>query len=99
MNIVVLHHQSFLDLAIQHTGAVENTFAIAVANGLSLTDDLESGEALNLEPTTINQNKDILSYYQSKKLQPATGVSHTGSSSLQLQGIGYWVISNDFKVS
>ena len=99
MNIVVLHHQSLLDIAVQHTGTVESVFAIAVANGLSLTDDLESGEALNLEPTTINQNKDILNYYQSKKLQPATGVSHTGGSSLQLQGIGYWVIQTDFKVS
>lgn len=98
MNIIVLHHQSFLDLAIQHTGSVENVFAIAVANGLSLTDDLESGEALNLEPTTINQNKDILSYYQSKKLQPATAVTQLPEIE-RLEGIGYWAISVDFKIS
>ena len=97
MNIVVLHHQSFLDLAIQHTGSVENAFLLALSNGKSLTDDLTAGEQLSLE--NAQNNKDILSYYQSKKLQPATGVSHTGGSSLQLQGIGYWVISNDFKVS
>ena len=98
MTTTILHNQSLLDLAIQHTGAVENTFAIAVANGLSLTDDLESGEALNLEPTTINQNKDILSYYQSKKLQPATAVTQLLEAE-RLEGIGYWVISNDFKIS
>lgn len=97
MNIIILHNQSFLDLAIQHTGSVENAFILALQNGKSLTDDLVAGEQLYLENT--KNNKDILSYYQSKKLQPATGVSHTGSSSLQLQGIGYWVISNDFKVS
>ena len=97
MNIVVLHHQSFLDLAIQHTGSVENAFILALSNGKSLTDDLVAGEQLTLKNT--KNNKDILSYYQSKKLQPATGASHTGGSSLQLQGIGYWVISNDFKVS
>ena len=97
MNIVVLHHQSFLDLAIQHTGSVENAFLLALSNGKSLTDDLTAGEQLSLE--NAQNNKDILSYYQSKKLQPATGASHTGGSSLQLQGIGYWVISNDFKVS
>lgn len=97
MNIVVLHHQSFLDLAIQHTGSVENAFLLALSNGKSLTDDLTAGEQLSLE--NAQNNKDILSYYQSKKLQPATGVSHTGGSSLQLQGIGYWVISNDFKIS
>ena len=97
MTTIILHHQSFLDLAIQHTGSVENAFVLALQNGKSLTDDLVAGELLSLENT--KNNKDILSYYQSKKLQPATGVSHTGGSSLQLQGIGYWVISNDFKVS
>lgn len=97
MTTIILHHQSFLDLAIQHTGSVENAFVLALQNGKSLTDDLVAGEQLYLENTKNNQ--DILSYYQSKKLQPATGVSHTGGSSLQLQGIGYWVISNDFKVS
>ena len=69
---------------------------LALSNGKSLTDDL-AGEQLTLE--NPKNNTDILSYYQSKKLQPATGVSYTGGSSLQLQGIGYWVISNDFKVS
>ena len=98
MNIVVLHHQSFLDLAIQHTGSVENAFILALQNGKSLTDDLEYGEALNLEPTTINQNKDILSYYQSKKLQPATAVILPPEAE-RLEGIGYWVIQTDFKVS
>lgn len=98
MTTTILHNQSLLDLAIQHAGSVENAFAIAVANGLSLTDDLESGEALNLEPTTINQNKDILSYYQSKKLQPATAVTQLPEIE-RLEGIGYWAISVDFKVS
>ena len=97
MTTIILHHQSFLDLAIQHTGTAENAFVLALQNGKSLTDDLVAGEQLYLENTKNNQ--DILSYYQSKKLQPATGVSHTGGSSLQLQGIGYWAISNDFKVS
>ena len=97
MTTIILHNQSFLDLAIQHTGSVKNAFVLALQNGKSLTDDLVAGEQLYLENT--KNNKDILSYYQSKKLQPATGVSHTGGSSLQPQGIGYWVISNDFKVS
>ena len=97
MNIVVLHHQSFLDLAIQHTGSVENAFLLALSNVNSLTDYLVAGEQLYLENT--KNNKDILSYYQSKKLQPATGVSHTGGSSLQLQGIGYWSIQSEFIIN
>ena len=74
MNIIVLHHQSLLDLAVQHTGSVENAFVLALQNGKSLTDDLVAGEQLSLE--NAQNNKDILSYYQSKKLQPATGVSY-----------------------
>ena len=97
MTTIILHNQSLLDLAIQYTGSVENAFVLALQNGKSLTDDLVAGEQLYLENT--KNNKDILSYYQSKKLQPATGVSRTGDSSFQLRGIGYWVISNDFKVS
>ena len=97
MNIVVLHHQSFLDLAIQHTGSVENAFDLALQNGKSLTDDLVAGEQLTLKNT--KNNTDILSYYQSKKLQPATSVSHTGSSSFQLQGIGYWSIQSEFIIN
>ena len=46
--ITILHNQSLLDIAIQHTGAVENTFAIAVANGLSLTDDLPAGAEIKI---------------------------------------------------
>ena len=49
MNIIVLHHQSFLDLAIQHTGSVENAFILALQNGKSLTDDLVAGEQLSLK--------------------------------------------------
>ena len=98
MTTIILHNQSLLDIAVQHTGSVENTFILALQNGKSLTDDLESGEALNLEPTTINQNKDILNYYQSKKLQPATAVTQLPEIE-KLEGIGYWAISVDFKIS
>lgn len=97
MNIIVLHHQSLLDLAVQHTGSVENAFVLALQNGKSLTDDLVAGEQLSLE--NPKNSKDILSYYQSKKLQPATGVSHTGDSSLQLQGIGFWAIQSEFIIN
>ena len=97
MTTIILHNQSLLDLAVQHTGTSENAFVLALQNGKSLTDDLVAGEQLTLKNT--KNNKDILSYYQSKKLQPATGVSHTGGSSLQLQGIGYWVLGYEFKIN
>lgn len=100
MKIIVLHNQSLLDLAIQHTGSVENAFDLALANNKSLTDDLQAGETINYEPTTINPNKDILSYYTAKKLQPATAINHQISTiNDKPEGVDYWAIQMDFVVS
>lgn len=95
MNINVLHSQSLLDLAIQHTGSVENAFDLALANGLSLTDDLEAGESIQLIAYGIQQNKDILNYYTAKNIQPATAIT---AAVEQPQGISYWAIGIDFIV-
>ena len=95
--ITILHNQSLLDLAVQHTGAVESVFAIAVANGLSLTDDLPAGTEIKL-PDSVNKDNDVLNYYTARRLQPATAVILL-SEEERLEGIGYWAISVDFKVS
>ena len=97
MTTIILHNQSLLDLAVQHTGAVENTFAIAVTNGLSLTDDLPAGVEIKI-PDSANKDSDVLNYYTSKRLQPATAVIMLPEEE-RLEGIGYWVIQTDFKVS
>lgn len=97
MTTIILHNQSLLDIAIQHTGAVENTFAIAVANGLSLTDDLPAGAEIKI-PDSANKDNDVLNYYTTKSLQPATAVIMLPEEE-RLEGIGYWVIQTDFKVS
>ena len=97
MTTIILHNQSLLDIAIQHTGAVENTFAIAVANGLSLTDDLPAGAEIKI-PDSANKDNDVLNYYSAKRLQPATAVIMLPEEE-RLEGIGYWVIQTDFKVS
>ena len=97
MKVNVLPLQSLLDITIQHTGAVENTFAVAVANGLSLTDDLPAGTEIQL-PDNVNKDSDVLNYYSAKRLQPATAVIMLPEEE-RLEGIGYWAISVDFKVS
>ena len=97
MTTIILHNQSLLDLAVQHTGAVESVFAIAVANGLSLTDDLPAGAEIKI-PDSVNKDSDVLNYYTAKRLQPATAVILPPEEE-RLEGIGYWVIQTDFKVS
>lgn len=102
MKITTLHNQSLLDLATQHTGSVENAFGIAVANGISLTDDLTIGSRLNI-PNDLTKNNDILSYYTAKNIQPATAIQMITAADDHLaqrqEGISAWAINYDFKVS
>ena len=99
MKVIVLHHQSLLDLAIQYTGTAENAFDLALQNNRSITDDLEAGDWLIANSQELKANKDILSYYTAKKLQPATAISEQLSANSQPQGIDYWTIQMDFIVS
>ena len=96
VTITVLHNQSLLDVAIQHTGSVANCFAIAVANGLSVSDDLTPGIDLVIPEDAII-DKDVLRYQKSKGIQPATGITNLENE--QLGGIDYMDVEGSFKVS
>lgn len=69
MKATVLDRQSIFDIAIQHCGAAEAEYDIAMLNGISITDELNAGQLLEL-PSVIN--KDVVAYYTNKKLTPAT---------------------------
>ncbi|MFJ1429481.1 hypothetical protein ACILE2_01585 [Capnocytophaga canimorsus] len=102
MKVIVLHNQSLLDTCLQHTGTIESLFELALANELSVTDDLTAGQVLSL---TLSEgegtkDKDILNYYTAKNIQPATGFTQTDLQVLErLEGISIWAINLDFKVS
>ncbi len=93
----VLHNQSLLDIAIQHTGSVENAFAIAAENGISISDIVPAGTDIVI--SSDNDRKEILSYYQDKKIKPATSRSESDAEIRYNKGIKYWEIGNGFKVS
>ncbi|BFO64130.1 hypothetical protein [Chryseobacterium sp. KCF3-3] len=93
----VLHNQSILDIALQHTGTVENSFRIAIANGLSISDTLSAGLSLEVSEG-LQKNTDIYNYYVDNDVKPATGVSDPLVIPT-LKGIGYMRIGGDFKVS
>ena len=96
MRITVLHNQTFLDLAIQYTGLVENSFDIAVYNGFSITDSLLPGTEIEI-PEEIEKDQDVIGYFSSRNLQPATAV--TDQSIIQeRRGIGWMRIESTFKV-
>ena len=99
MEITVLHNQSLFDIAIQHTGNVMNAFQIAKENGMSLTELLAPGSTIKITDQ-IEINKDVLGYYLAKKIQPATGTTEeTDNGAQELEGIGYWIIDKNFRVS
>mgnify|MGYP001745476247 FL=1 len=99
MTITVLHNQSLLDLALQHTGTIESVFEFAEANSFNITDDVVAGRTLVLSAETFT-NKDILSYYTAKKLQPATAFTKADEQVFErLEGISIWAINLDFVVS
>ena len=92
--ITVLHNQSLFDIAIQHTGSAENCFEIAAANGLAVSDILSAGSILI--PGILKYNNDILNYYISKKIQPATALTNTDNNLVnqRKRGIGFMQITN-----
>lgn len=98
MTITILHNQSLLDIAIQYTGDAQNAFLIAKENSLSVSAYLVPGFELVI-PQGMPFNRNILEYYQAKDIKPATGVEIDEEGGEELEGIGYWIINKNFKVS
>lgn len=100
MTAIVLHNQSLLDIAIQHTGSVANVFLIAQANGLAVSDEITPGTDLII-PDTVVLDTDIKTYYTSRAIQPATALTTIIDDNTEpsLEGIGYWIIGDDNIVS
>lgn len=95
MEITALHRQSLIDIAIQHTGSVFSAFDIATANGLAVSETIEPGTVLILPET--QKNTDILNYYNSKKINPATALQDLKIIE-EKRGIGWMKVGNTFKV-
>ena len=95
MEIKVLNGQSLFDIAIQSAGSIEAVFDIALANGISITDDLEPGTVL-VVPAVLNRQ--VAEYYRVNGIQPATGITVSDAPALQ-EGVEFWGIEYDFIVS
>ena len=81
-----------------HTGSFAGIFELAEANNLSITDSVEAGEQLFLSPNLTGQ-ADILAYYRTKNIQPATALSPQDQEILlRPEGISFWAIAEDFIV-
>lgn len=95
MQKTVLHNQSLLDFAIQRTGTLESLFQLAIENGISITDELETGRFL-LIPDNVKKDVDVLAYYNEKGIQPATALTAEETELVPRRGIGSMIISSTF---
>ncbi|MGG7468673.1 hypothetical protein [Chryseobacterium arthrosphaerae] len=98
MTVTVLHNQTLLDIAIQYTGIVKNSFDIAVYNGISVSDTLVYGASLII-PDDLEIDIDTVNYYLANNLQPSTEIDPDLITITPLSGIGYWEIENEFIIT
>lgn len=95
---VTKNGQNLLDIALQATGDASSALALAIANGLCLTDDLEVEQTIEV-PADIDGDANVRAFYRERNIHPATGVTKTDESTSPFEGIEYWGIEIDFIVS
>ncbi|ROH98276.1 hypothetical protein EGI16_21605 [Chryseobacterium sp. G0240] len=95
--IITLHNQSLLDIAIQYTGKVENSFIIAVHNDLSVTEILTPGMEIII-PDDIETDIDVVTFFSYRGYQPATALEGNLIEVKPLEGVGYWEIGETFEI-
>jgi hypothetical protein len=93
-SVLVKGGQCLLDIAIEHTGGIASWLEIATLNSLGLSSDIVPGTYL-LVPDEIVDKK-AYRLLTEAKAQPATG--DVGFLSLP-EGIDYWYVEQDFKIS
>lgn len=69
----VLANQSMYDVSIMATGTADNAFAIALANLLSITDELVVGSFLII-PDSLTKQPKVLQYLTARNIQIATAL-------------------------
>lgn len=88
--VVVEPGQSLADIAIQWCGNTAEWPSIAALNGVGLTDTLSVGTAIIVPAPN---DKRVAQYFKRGGYKPSTG------EITALEGIDYWFIELDFKVS
>lgn len=97
MKATVLQGQSLFDIALQHCGAADAAYDIALLNGLSITDALEVGAQLELPPA---MSVAVMRHYASAGIKPATALTKAQEQdTIGGEGVEFWAIEINFVVS
>lgn len=89
-------NQNIFDLSLQEYGSIEKVFDILEDNEkFNLTDDISVYKDLKIGREAFK--KDIVEYYNSRNLKPATSISDEEQYLLDnFSGIDYMIIEDDF---
>lgn len=89
-------NQNIFDLSLQEYGSIEKVFDILEDNEkFNLTDDISVYTDLKIGREAFK--KDIVEYYNSRNLKPATAISDEEQYLLDnFSGIDYMIIEDDF---
>lgn len=93
-DITVRDRQTVVDIAIQEVGTVEASIEVAEANGISITDDLLTGQIL--KPAAVVFGETVKTFFKENR-HPAS--AETILENAGLSGIDYWGVENEFVVS
>lgn len=88
----VYQGQCFLDKVNECTGSVENAFEMAFLNGVSVTDESNTGQELKVSPVTNNVVVEMFNEFK----RPATAMKKPPIP--PGLGIGYMRIGVNFKI-
>lgn len=88
-DIKIKRYQTLLDFATQNAGDASQVIAVALANGVSITDDIDAGSLLSVDVVNTSVQQYFVKNAVDVTTQPAT---IEGS----FEGVGYWEIENDF---
>lgn len=96
--VKVLLLQTWFDIAIQHTGSFENAYAIAFANGCSITDETAPGTLIVIPDSIAIFTREV-QYLEGKKAIPATGITLGDLEIINpILGIGTMAIGSTFTI-
>jgi len=94
--IITKSGQTLFDIALQVYGTIEGVFGLLADNPgktSTLTDEPTPGTELMVNGTVLN--KYVANEYANRGIIPATGIHHE----YQGEGIGWWIIEDDFIVT
>ncbi len=95
-SVKVLDGQTLVDIAVQELGDAERVMEIAEANEMKVTDDLVSGSEI-MVPDFDRTKRSIVNLFSDDANKPASALTVDETEGVG-EGIGFWIIENDFVV-